>query len=199
MFSKVIQVHTHTLMYTCDVCVCVCIYMPEMWVRSDPWALGLQGSNQSILKKISPEYSLEGLMLNLKLQYFGHLMRRANSLEKTLTLFPRLKAGGEGDDRRWDGWMAPPTQHEFEQAPGDSWGQRSLLQSVGWQRLRHDWTTYEQRHIYLNKIQHKLSLKHQVSYQSQTAGAHTEDRPLPRPGPCRPVAPPPRCVLLDRH
>ena len=43
-------------------------------------------SNQSILKKISPEYSLEGLMLKLKLEYFGHLMRRADSLEKTLTL-----------------------------------------------------------------------------------------------------------------
>ena len=57
-------------------------------------------SNQSILKEISPEYSLEGLMLKLKLQYFGHLMRRADSFEKTLK---RLKAGGEGDDRglRW--------------------------------------------------------------------------------------------------
>ena len=43
-------------------------------------------SNQSVLKKISPEYSLEGLMLKLKLEYFGHLMRRADSLEKTLTL-----------------------------------------------------------------------------------------------------------------
>ena len=47
-----------------------------------PWTAGL--SNQSILKEISPEYSLEGLMLKLKLQYFGHLMQRANSLEKTL-------------------------------------------------------------------------------------------------------------------
>ena len=55
-------------------------------------------SNQSILKEISPEYSLEGLMLKLKLQYFGHLMQRTNSLEKTLML-ERLKAGGEGDDR----------------------------------------------------------------------------------------------------
>ena len=56
-------------------------------------------SNQSILKEISPEYSLEGLMLKLKLQYFGQLMRRTNSLEKTL-IWERLKAGGEGDDRR---------------------------------------------------------------------------------------------------
>ena len=55
-------------------------------------------SNQSILKEISPEYLLEGLMLKLKLQYFGYLMRRADSLEKTL-LLERLKAGGEGDDR----------------------------------------------------------------------------------------------------
>ena len=55
-------------------------------------------SNQSILKEISSEYSLGGLMLKLKLQYFGHLMRRADSLEKTLML-ERLKAGGEGGNR----------------------------------------------------------------------------------------------------
>ena len=61
-----------------------------------PWTA--RRSNQSILKKISPEYSLEGLMLKLKLQYFGHLMRRADSLEKTLML-GKLRAGGEGDDR----------------------------------------------------------------------------------------------------
>ena len=52
--------------------------------------------NQSILKEIKPEYSLEGLMLKLKLQYFGHLMQRANSLEKTLML-ERLGAKGEGN------------------------------------------------------------------------------------------------------
>jgi len=51
---------------------------------SVPWTA--RRSNQSILKEISPEYSLEGLMLKLKLQYFGHLMQRANSLEKTLML-----------------------------------------------------------------------------------------------------------------
>ena len=60
-----------------------------------PWTA--RRSNQSILKEISPEYSLEGLMLKLKLQYFGHLMRRADSLGKTLML-ERLRAG-EGDDR----------------------------------------------------------------------------------------------------
>ena len=64
---------------------------------------------QSILKEISPEYSLEGLMLKLKLQYFGHLMWRSDSLEKTLML-ERLKAGGEGDDRERDGWIASLNQ-----------------------------------------------------------------------------------------
>ena len=68
-----------------------------------PWTA--RKSNRSILKEISPEYSVEGLMLKLKLQYFGHLMRRMDWLEKTLM----LKAWGEGDDRGWDGWMASPT------------------------------------------------------------------------------------------
>ena len=69
-----------------------------------PWTA--RRSNQSILKEISPEYSLERLMLKLKLQYFGHLMGRTDSLEKTLMLGKieggrrrQLKAGGEGDDR----------------------------------------------------------------------------------------------------
>ena len=55
-------------------------------------------SNLSILKEISPEYSLEGLILKLKLQCFGHLMQRTDSLEKSLML-GELKTGGEGDDR----------------------------------------------------------------------------------------------------
>ena len=61
-----------------------------------PWTA--RRSNQSILKEISPEYSLEGLMLQLKLQYFDHLMGSVDSLEKTLML-GMLEAGGEGDDR----------------------------------------------------------------------------------------------------
>ena len=70
-----------------------------------PWTA--RRSNQSILKEISPEHSLEGLMLKLKPQYFSHLMQRTDSLEKTLgrvweRCWERLKAGGEGDDRmRW--------------------------------------------------------------------------------------------------
>ena len=61
-----------------------------------PWIA--RRSNQSILKEISPRCSLEGLMLKLKLQYFGHLMQRADSFEKTL-IWERLRAGGEGDNR----------------------------------------------------------------------------------------------------
>ena len=100
-------------------------------------------SNQSILKEISPEYSLEGLMLKLKLHYDGHLMRRADSLEKTLML-ERLKAGGEGDNRGWDGWIGSLTQWIWVWASSRSWWwteKPGMLQSMGSQRVRHDWAT----------------------------------------------------------
>ena len=73
-------------------------FEPWCWRRllRVPWTA--RRSNQCILKEINPEYSLEGLMLKLKLQYFSHLMQRADSLEKTLML-GKIKAGGEGDDR----------------------------------------------------------------------------------------------------
>ena len=71
-----------------------------------PWTA--RRSNQSILKEISPGCSLEGMMLKVKLQYFGHLMRRVDSLEKTLML-GGIGVGGEGDDRGLDGWMASLT------------------------------------------------------------------------------------------
>ena len=96
-----------------------------------PWTA--RRSSQSILKEISPEYSLEGLKLKLKLQYFGHLMRRTDSLEKTLLLGKRLKAGGEGDDRGWDGWMASPTQWTRVWASSRRWwrtGKPGVLLSV---------------------------------------------------------------------
>ena len=82
---------------------------PWYWRRllRVPWTA--RRSNQSILKKINPEYSLKGLNLKLKLQYFGHLRWRAYTLEKTL-MMGRLKVGGEGDDRGPGGWMASPTQ-----------------------------------------------------------------------------------------
>ena len=117
----------------------------ELWcwrrLLKVPWTA--RSSNQSILKEISPEYSLEGLMLKLKLQYFGHLIQRAESLKKTLML-KRLKAGGEGDDRRWDCWMAPLTQCTWVWASSRSWWwteKPRMLQSMGLQRVGHDWAT----------------------------------------------------------
>ena len=66
-------------------------------------------SNQSILKEINPEYSLEELMLKVRLQYFGHLMRKTDSLEKT-PILGKIEGKGEGGNRGWDGWMALLTQ-----------------------------------------------------------------------------------------
>ena len=93
-----------------------------------PWTA--RRSNQSILKEISPEYSLEGLMLKRKLQYFGHLMRRTDSLEKT----------DAGKDWRWEekgttedkmvGWHHPLYGHELESALGVGDGQGSLAAAV---------------------------------------------------------------------
>ena len=77
------------------------------WIRllRVPWTAR---SNQSILKENAPEYSLEALMLKLKLQYFGHLMWRTNSLEKTLML-EKIEGRRKGDDKGWGGWMTSLT------------------------------------------------------------------------------------------
>ena len=106
-----------------------------------PWTV--RRSNQSILKGISPGISLEGMMLKLKLQYFGHLTRRVDSLEKTLML-GRIGAGGEGEDRGWDGWMASPTQWTWVWVNSGSWWwtrRPGVLRFTGWQRVGHDWAT----------------------------------------------------------
>ena len=98
-------------------------------------------SNISILKEISPEYSLEGLMLKLKLQYFGHLMQRADSFEKTLIWKERLMGRGEGDNRGWYGWMASPIQWSWVWVNSGSWwwtGRPGMLQYMGLQRVGHD-------------------------------------------------------------
>ena len=93
--------------------------------------------NQSILKEISPDYLLEGLMLKLKRQCFGHLMWRTDSFEKTLML-------GKIESRRrrgWDGWMAPSTRWKWVWASSGCWwwtGKPGVLQSMGSQRVRHD-------------------------------------------------------------
>ena len=103
-----------------------------------PWTS--RRSNQSIVKEINPEYSLEGLMVRLKLQY----------LCKELTHWKRpwcwegLGAGGEGDNRGWDGWMASLTRCTWVWVNSGSWwwtGRPGVLQFIGSQRVRHDWAT----------------------------------------------------------
>ena len=118
----------------------------ELWwwrrLLRAPWTA--RRSNQSILKEISLQYSLEGLMMKLKLQYFGHLMRRADSLEKRPWCWERWKARGEGDDRGWDGWMASPIRWTWVWVSSRSWwwtGRPGILQSMGLQRVGHDWAT----------------------------------------------------------
>ena len=97
--------------------------------------LDTRRSSQSILKGTTPGCSLEGLMLRLKLQHFGYLMRRVDSLEKT-------GAGAEGDNREWDGWMASPTRWTWVCVNSGSWwwtGRPGMLWFMGSQRVGHDW------------------------------------------------------------
>ena len=103
-----------------------------------PWTA--RRSSQSILKEISPGCSLEGLMLKLKLQYFGHFMWRVDSSWS----WEGLGAGGEGDNRGWDGWMASPTKWTWVWVNSGSWwwtGKPGVLQFMASQRVRHDWAT----------------------------------------------------------
>ena len=117
----------------------------ELWcwrrVSRVPWTA--RRSSQSILREISPGCLLEGLMLKLKLQYFGDLMRRVDSLEKTLSL-GAIGAGGEGNDRGWGGWVVSPTRWAWVWVSSGSWwwtGRPGVLWFMGSQRVRHDWVT----------------------------------------------------------
>ena len=101
-----------------------------------PWTA--RRSNQSILKEISSEYSLEGLMLKLKLQSFGHLMHRTVSFEKTLML-GKIEGRKRRDDRGWNGWMASPTQWTWVWVNSGSWWWPGVLRFMGLQRVWHDW------------------------------------------------------------
>ena len=106
-----------------------------------PWTE--KRSSQSILKEISPEYSLEGLMLKLKPQYFGHMMQRTGSMEKTLML-GKTEGRKREDDRGWNGWMTSTTRWTWVWgSSGSCWwtGKPGVLQSMGSQRVGHDWAT----------------------------------------------------------
>ena len=103
-----------------------------------PWTA--RRSKQSILKEISPEYSLEGLRLKLKFQYFGKELTHL----KRPWCWERLKVVGEGDNRGWDGWMTSPTQWTWVWVNSGRWwwtGRPGVLQSIGSQRVRHNWAT----------------------------------------------------------
>ena len=103
-------------------------------------------SNQAILKEVNHEYSLERLTMKLKLQYFGHLMQRW----KRPWYWERLRAGGEGDNRGWDGWKASPTQWIWVWANWEIVKDREALWAVvhevakRWKRLS-NWTTTQQQ------------------------------------------------------
>ena len=115
--------------------LCTCSWFSRIWDK-----ILIKPINS---KEISPEYSLEGLMLKLKLQYFDHLMWKLTHWKRPWC-WERLKAGGEGDDRGWDGWMASPTWWTWVWATSRSWwwiGKPGMLQYMGLQRVRHDWAT----------------------------------------------------------
>ena len=106
-----------------------------------PWTV--RRSNQSILKEISPEYSLEGPMLKLKHNPLATWCEELIHLKRPWC-WERLEVGGEGDDRGWDGWMASPTQWTWVWVKSRSWwwtGKPGMLQSMGSERVRHDWVT----------------------------------------------------------
>ena len=133
------------VMYGCESCTIKkaehqIIDAFELWcwrrLLRVPWTA--RRSNQSILKEISPGCSLEGLMLKL-----ATWCKQLTHLE-TPWCWERLKAGGEGDDRGWDGWMVSPIQWIWVWVNSRSWwwmGRPGVLQSRGLQRVRHDWVT----------------------------------------------------------
>ena len=129
------------------------IHAFELWrwrrLLRVPWTA--RRSNQSILKEISPEHSLQRLMLKLKLQYFGHWFEELTHWKRPWCC-RRLRAGGEGDDRGWDGWMAPLTQWTWVWVNSRSWwgtGRPGVLRFMGLQRVGHDWVTELNLYVFL--------------------------------------------------
>ena len=110
-----------------------------------PWTE--RRANQSILKEISPECSLKGLMRKLKMQYFATWCKELTHWKKSWC-WERLKTGRKGDSRGWDGWMTSLLVHltwwTWVWASSGSWwwtGKPGMLQYEGLQRVRHDWAT----------------------------------------------------------
>ena len=121
----------------------------ELWFWRRLWRVPWtrMRSNQSILREINPEYSLEGLMLKLKHQYFGHLMQRADSLEKSLMLGKTEGRSRRGCQRmRWLDGITDAMNMNLSNS-GGWWGTGKpvVWQSVGSQRVRHNWATEQQQ------------------------------------------------------
>ena len=160
-----IKVHiVRVMVFPADMYRCECWTMKkaehwridafELWcwrrLLSVPWTA--RRSNQSILKEISPDYSLEGLMLKLKLQYFGHLMWRVDSLEKTLML-GKIEGRRRGC-KRWNGWIVSLTQWTWVWANSSRkrrTGKPGMLCSMGLQRGGHN-LVMNNSSLYMNDI-----------------------------------------------
>ena len=96
------------------------------------------------IKPVNPKGNKSWIFIGRKLQYFGHLMGRTESLEKLEKCWERLKVGGERDDRGWDGWMASLSRWTWVWASSRSWwwtGRPGVLQSMRLQRVSHNWAT----------------------------------------------------------
>ena len=123
-----------------------CLWTVWCWRRLLRVSWTARRSNQSILREINPEYSREGLMLKLKLQYFGHLMQTTHW--KSPWGWERLRAEAEESIRGWDGWMASLMQWTWTWAnSGRRWGtgRPGVLQSMGSQGVGNDWVTEQQQ------------------------------------------------------
>ena len=114
----------------------------ENWALKN-WCFWTVVLKKTLEHPLDPGCSLEGLLLKLKLQYFGNLIQRTDSFKKTLVL-GKMRAGGEGDNREWDGWMASSAQWTWVWVDFRSWwqtGRPGVLRFIESQRVGRDWAT----------------------------------------------------------